>query len=164
MPNPGSEESRIRTKMMPGLAVQNNMGEPVTKEDIAKEVGAQRPFYLMRKDIKKAAEVIGYTPGCKGCKAVRLDYRSRPMHTDECRTRMEAEVRKTARGAERMTEFERKLADDVEARVARGEACGSTVHIGSSVDVDASSSSAEKRQQISTSTDMPLQPPPNATS
>ena len=110
------------------------MGEPVTKEEIAKAVGAQRPFYLMWNDVRKAAEIIGYTPGCKGCKAVRLNYSSRPMHTEECRSRMETEVRKTARGAERMVEFERKLADEVEARVARDAADGSNVHVGSSVD------------------------------
>ena len=27
--------------------------------------------------------------GCKGCKGVRLNYSSRPMHTEECRKRME---------------------------------------------------------------------------
>ena len=47
-PNPGSEDVRIRTKMEPGIAIQTSMGEPVTREEIAKEVGAQRPFYLMR--------------------------------------------------------------------------------------------------------------------
>ena len=36
---------------------------------------------------------------------------------------------------------------------------GSTVHVGSSVDVSASSSSAEKRQKISTNTELPSQPP-----
>ena len=99
--------------MEPGVAIHTDMGEPVTREEIAKEVGAQRPFYLMRADIRSAAEKIGYTPDCKGCRAVRLNFSSRPMHTEQCRSRMEAEIKKTVRGGERMQEFEQKLATDV---------------------------------------------------
>ena len=119
-PNPGNEDTRIKTRMEPGLSIQNTMGEPITKEDVAKEVGTQRPFYLMKADVREAASRIGYTPGCKGCRAVEFNFNSRPMHSTECRERMEPEiVSKSVRGKQRMEEFERKLAADVEERVRK---------------------------------------------
>ena len=48
-----------------------------------------------------------------------MGYSSRPMHSEECRHRMEAEIRKTPRGAVRMQDYERKLADEIEERVRR---------------------------------------------
>ena len=107
--------------MNPGVAVPEIIGDPVTKEEVAKEVGAERPFYLLRANIREAAEKIGYTKNCKGCRAVELGYSSRPMHTPECRLRMEAEIKKTVRGQQRMQAFEQRLASDVEARVRRAE-------------------------------------------
>ena len=48
-PNPGSEDSRIKTKMSPGVAEDRIVGDPVTKEEVAREMGEdRRPFYLMR--------------------------------------------------------------------------------------------------------------------
>ena len=55
-----------------------------------------------------AVPKIGYTKDCKGCRAVELGYVSRPMHTPECRIRMEAEIKKTVRGQQRMQEFEHR--------------------------------------------------------
>ena len=49
----------------------------------------------------------------------RFNFNSRPMHSLECRWRMEPEVSKSVRGKERMEEFERKLAADVEERVRK---------------------------------------------
>ena len=121
-PNPDANDSRVRTRMEPGVANDQIVGDPVTKEDVSAELGTSRhPFHLMRKDVREAAKVIGFTRNCKGCKAVELGYTSRPMHSDECRPRMEEQIRKTTRGAARMEEFERRLASDVEARVRRIE-------------------------------------------
>ena len=82
-PNPGSNDVTIRTKMAPGVADDRVVGDPVTKEEVAKEIGRRRhPFYLMRADVREVVKKIGYTLGCKGCKATELNYTSRPMHTD----------------------------------------------------------------------------------
>ena len=66
-PNPGETDARIRTRMEPGLAVENTMGQPVTQQDVARELGQQRPFYMMRHDVRTIASRIGYTQDCKGC-------------------------------------------------------------------------------------------------
>ena len=107
--------------MHPGLSNTTIIGDPVTKQDISRQLGKQHPFHLMRADVRKIAERIGYTKGCKGCKAAEHNYVSRPMHSDECRIRMETEMRKTPRGSERMQEFEHRLASEVEARVRQQE-------------------------------------------
>ena len=108
--------------MEPGIANDQIIGDPVTREDVAEEIGANRhPFHLMRKDVREAAKVIGFTRNCRGCEAVELGYSSRPMHSDECRSRMEEQISKTTRGKARMVEFEKRLASDVEARVRRSE-------------------------------------------
>ena len=74
-PNPTSEDQRIRTKMDPGLSTNAVVGDPVTKEEIATEVcGSQRRFRLLRKEVRAAAERIGYTQGCPGCRAVENDH------------------------------------------------------------------------------------------
>ena len=116
-PNPGSEDTRIKTRMEPGVATPVVVGDPVTQQDVKAALGEQRPFYLMRADVREAAKKIGFTEGCAGCRAVRFNFSSRPTHTDAWRQRMEAEIRKTPRGQERMTEFENRLASDVEKRI-----------------------------------------------
>ena len=73
---------------------------------------------MLRSDIKKAAANIGFTKDCPGCRAVERNYTSRPMHSDICRRRMEEEIRKTSRGSVRISEFENRLATDIEKRVA----------------------------------------------
>ena len=47
-PNPGQSDSRIKTRMEPGLSVPVVMGDPVTTQDVARAVGEQRPFYMLR--------------------------------------------------------------------------------------------------------------------
>ena len=116
-PNPGENDTRIRTRMEPGVAINTTIGDPITKQDVSRELGEQRPFYMLKKDVKAIAKAIGYTPGCKGCRAVELGFTSRPPHTEECRKRFEPEMAKTARGSSRMETFERKLAEEVENRV-----------------------------------------------
>ena len=82
-PNPGSGDSQIKTKMSPGVADERVVGDPVTKEEVAREMGESRhPFHLMRKDVQEICKRIGYTSGCKGCKAAELNYNSRPVHTN----------------------------------------------------------------------------------
>ena len=105
-PNPESEDVRIRTKMVPGLATTEIVGDPVTKQDLKAQVGEQRPFYMTRANVKEAAKAIGFTDGCAGCRAVEHNYVSRPMHNEACRLRMEAEIRKTTVGGTRMENFE----------------------------------------------------------
>ena len=93
-PPPGTDDQRIRTRMEPGIANPQLIGDPVTKEEVSQELGqARHPFHLMRTDVREAAKRIGYTMNCKGCKAVELVYSSRPMHTSVCRARMECEIR-----------------------------------------------------------------------
>ena len=116
-PNPSHEDARIKTRMEPGVATPVIVGDPVTQQDVKAALGEQRPFYLMRADVREAAKKIGFTEGCAGCRAVRLNFSSRPVHTDACRRRMESEIRKTPRGQERMSEFESRLASDVEKRI-----------------------------------------------
>ena len=60
-PNPGTDDRRIRMRMEPGVANPIAMGDPVTKEEIAREVGKQHPFHMMRTDVREAAKKIGYT-------------------------------------------------------------------------------------------------------
>ena len=55
-PNPSSEDTRIRTKMDPGLASSEIVGDPVTQQDVKAALGEQRPFYLMRTDVREAAK------------------------------------------------------------------------------------------------------------
>ena len=117
-PNPGVNDVRIHTCMDPGIAVESTMGEPVTREEVRQELGETRRFQLLRGDVRKAAEKIGYTADCAGCRGVKGNYVSRPMHSEACRVRMEAEIRKTPRGQERMGEFENRLAREVEQRVS----------------------------------------------
>ena len=61
----------------------------------------------------------GYTDGCEGCRRQRVGIKDHREHTEECRQRMEAEIQKTPRGMARMQDYERKLADEIEARVIR---------------------------------------------
>ena len=103
---------------------------PVTREEVSKELNAQRPFYLTRSNIRAAAENIGYTPGCQGCRAVQNNFVSKPPHSPECRKRMEEEIKKTARGAERIADFENRLASDVEARIHRENKLAKTGSVG----------------------------------
>ena len=70
----------------------------MTREEVRSELGETRRFQLLRKDVKEIASRIGYTPDCKGCKGVEHDYASRAMHSETCRSRMEAEMKKTPRG------------------------------------------------------------------
>ena len=116
-PNPGSEDGRIRTRMEPGVAVSDVIGDPVTTQEVRATLGEQRPFYLLRANVREAAKVIGYTEGCRGCKAVKCNFTSKPAHTAECRQRMEEQIQKTTRGSQRMAEFEGRLATEVEQRV-----------------------------------------------
>ena len=60
-PNPHSEDGRIRTRMEPGVAVGDVLGDPVTKQDIQKELGEQRRFQLTRENVKEVASRLGYT-------------------------------------------------------------------------------------------------------
>ena len=70
-PNPGQDDTRIKTRMEPGVANEEVVGDPVTKEEVREAVGEQRPFYMMRSAVRETAEKIGYTDGCKGGRAVR---------------------------------------------------------------------------------------------
>ena len=116
-PNPGSEETRIKTKMTPGLATTEIIGDPVTAQEVKAETGEKRPFYFMRSDVRTIAASIGFTSGCAGCRAVRLNLNHRPPHSDECRTRMEPEMKKLPKSGARMQQFEYKLVAEVEKRV-----------------------------------------------
>ena len=98
------------TKMIPGLANTDVIGDPITKQDVAREMGEKRPFYMMRASVREVARNIGYTKDCPGCRAVENNFSSRPPHTAECHRRMEPEMRKTPRGAARMEAFEHRLA------------------------------------------------------
>ena len=42
-PNPEGASDRIRTRMEPGVANEEVMGDPVTKEEVEAAVGEQRP-------------------------------------------------------------------------------------------------------------------------
>ena len=124
----------IHTCMNPGVARESTIGEPVTREEVRSELGETRRFQLLKKDVKEISSRIGYTPGCKGCKGVEHDYTSRPMHSDTCRSRMEAEMKKTPRGAARMRDYEGKLAEKVEERIQQDWRhlvlfCGSLLYI-----------------------------------
>ena len=96
-PNPGSTDARITTRLEPGLANSEVIGDPITKQEVARELGEQRPFYFMREDVRTIALKIGYTDRCPGCRAVRLNLTSRPVHSEECHARMEPEI-KVAKG------------------------------------------------------------------
>ena len=78
-PNPGTDDIRISTKMVPGLASEEVLGDPITKQDVAREVGEQRPFYMTRAAVREAAKTIGYSEDCAGCRAVQLNFSSRPV-------------------------------------------------------------------------------------
>ena len=71
----------------------------------------------MREDVRTIASKIGYTDRCPGCRAVRLNLTSRPVHSEECHARMEPEMKKLPRASARMEQFEFKLAADVEKRI-----------------------------------------------
>ena len=57
-PNPEGEGNRIRTRMEPGVANQEIVGDPVTKEEVREALGEQRPFYMMRSAVRETAEKI----------------------------------------------------------------------------------------------------------
>ena len=59
LPNPGQSDHRIRTKMDPGIPEKDDLHAPITKEEIAREAGESRPFYLMRSDVRQASKTIG---------------------------------------------------------------------------------------------------------
>ena len=67
--------------------------------------------------MREVADRIGYTEGCPGCRAVKRNLVSRPVHTPTCRARMEPEMQKSARGAIRMEQWQNRLASEVEKRV-----------------------------------------------
>ena len=123
-PNRDSDEAKIRTKLVPGVASNVVVGDPVTQQDVKAEMEVHRPFYFMRSEVRKVADKIGYTEGCPGCRAVKHDFSSRPPHSSECRLRMEPEMQKSARGKARMEEWQNKMASEVERRI-REENCAS---------------------------------------
>ena len=82
-PNPGANDVRIHTCMNPGVAQETTQGEPVTREEVRKELGQTRRFQLLRKDVKEIASRIGYTPDCPGAKQ-----QSMTTHRDLCTQRL----------------------------------------------------------------------------
>ena len=64
-PNPGTEDQRIRTRMEPGVAVKETIGDPVTSQDVREALGEQRRFQLTIANVKEAALNIGYTENCR---------------------------------------------------------------------------------------------------
>ena len=75
LPNPGRDDSRIMTKMIPGLANTDVIGDPITKQEVAREMGEKRLFYLLKDTVREAAKVIGYTKGCVGCRSVEMGFK-----------------------------------------------------------------------------------------
>ena len=59
-PNPGRDDVHIRTRMEPGLAVPTIIGDPVTRQDVAKETGEMRRIYMLRSNVKEIPKRIGY--------------------------------------------------------------------------------------------------------
>ena len=53
-PHPGSDDTRIRTRLEPGLADDRIIGDPVTKEDVSRELGTGTPSYENRCSISGA--------------------------------------------------------------------------------------------------------------
>ena len=39
LPNPGQNDNRIHTRMDPGISMESNLHEPITKEEVAREMG-----------------------------------------------------------------------------------------------------------------------------
>ena len=71
----------------------------------------------MRDEVRAVAARIGYTDKCPGCRAVKNNFVSRPTHSAECRARMEPEMRKSARGGQRLEQWENRLSAEVETRI-----------------------------------------------
>ena len=140
-PNPGRDDVHIRTRMEPGLATPTIIGDPVTRQDVAKETGEMRRFYMLSSNVKEIAKKIGYTDGCVGCRAVERGLVSKPAHSEECRRRMEPEIRKTARGAIRMEEYEQRIAKEVEEQVKRHAGEGDQTDVGNNPSGSGSGSS-----------------------
>ena len=64
-PNPESEDNKIRTKLVPGVANNEVLGDPVTQQDVKAELEQHRPFYFMRTEVRAVASKIGYTEGAQ---------------------------------------------------------------------------------------------------
>jgi len=83
--------------------------KPTTHDDADHEY---RPDKMKRMMIRKIdVEKYGATPKCPGCRA-SIEGR-RQNHTEECRVRLEEEMRKTADGAERIERNNRRLDEDI---------------------------------------------------
>ena len=73
------------------------------KEERVKADDQEEAFVAPRKLMikKQDAEQFGATPGCAGCRAAREGRWQ--QHSSECRARLEGEIGKQARGAERLS-------------------------------------------------------------
>ena len=81
------------------------------------DVPVPRRFYITKEDL----DCHGYSKGCPGCISV-LRRTARQQHTDECRKRLEKDIKgteKLKRAVQRETEFYAKVieADDKKRRV-----------------------------------------------
>ena len=73
-PNPENDDGRIRTKLVPGLATTEIIGDPITAQEVKAEVGEQRSYYFMRADVKIVASKIGYTDIVLDAAQLDLDF------------------------------------------------------------------------------------------
>ena len=75
-----------------------------------------RRMYIYKKDIEDPA--IRPTPGCIGCHNLRLG-KSAQSHTQECRDRIEAKLRETDQGRERLRRAEERISTAAAIRLQR---------------------------------------------
>ena len=125
-PNNSEADVRIKTFLQPGLANPQVPAPP----KVRLETGARR-LKLAKKDFAQ----FGLTIGCAGCKQLTRASGSAVNHSENCRSRIEAELAKTAEGKARLEAVEQRLTEavvevvereDEKSRREREEACPPT--------------------------------------
>ena len=101
VPNEGSLGLRVRTYFQPGLS---NPQVPTPRHEDNEAVSSRRAR-LTPEDFNRH----GLTIGCSGCRAIARPGVGARGHNERCRTRTEAELKKTAEGSARLDRAEQRF-------------------------------------------------------
>ena len=101
---PGAPDPKKPGKSQVPIRVEARIEEEIQDEDVpevAKEGARPRRWRIRKADFEK----MGYTKGCEGCRHTQAGMKGTHRgHSEECRKRIEEELRKTPEGKRRIEE------------------------------------------------------------
>ena len=142
----------VRIRMEPAVTTQMPGTRPARKEE------GPRSAYFSKEDFKN----FGFTEGCEGCSRRAAGMAARP-HSSKCRTRIEAEMRKTPSGRKRLEDADRKIHEYLERKLIAEHAetdererpgiAGGTTDVGQATEVPGEHAQESSDRQMEDQTD-----------